>query len=378
MPGTIGSAPKVALAAISSITMSRPRPDSKRSGETAHQRIEARRPSPSQRVPVVPIEQLLEALPDAVVMVDAMGRIVYANGLLESLSGYGREELLGELIEFLVPERYRELHTGHRKGYVANPRARPMGVNLDIFLRRKDGTEFPADIALSPLHTTSGMVVVAALRDATERKEAQARLHRLAVLEDRERIAKELHDGVIQALFAVGMNLQATEAKANDPAVRSRLSGAVDSIDVAIRDLRNYIFGLRPGILADRQLDQALRQLVEEFEEKSGIVAAIDIDERVAAQFGNSSAQLVQITREALSNVARHAQATTCRVSLIRQGDAGLLEIDDDGHGFNPDRGKSRGQGLRNMRDRAEAIGGHFAVDSSAAEGTTVRVQLPL
>src|SRR5260370_21302761 len=114
-------------------------------------------------------------------------------------------------MEFLVPERLRELHTKHRRGYVGNPRARPMGVNLDIYLRRKDGTEFPADIALSPLQTASGTVVVAALRDATERKEAQMRLHRLAVLEDRERIAKELHDGVIHALFAGGINLPPPE-----------------------------------------------------------------------------------------------------------------------------------------------------------------------
>ena len=254
-----------------------------------------------------------------------------------------------------------------------------MGVNLDIYLRRKDGTEFPADIALSPLQTASGVVVVAALRDATERKQAQARLHRLAVLEDRERIAKELHDGVIQALFAVGMNLQATEANAGDPeAVRARLNGAVDGIDMAIRDLRNYIFGLRPGILADRQLDQALHQLVEEFQEKSGVVTAVEIDERVAAQFGNTATQLVQVTREALSNVARHAQATTCRVSLVQRDESAVLEIDDDGHGFQPGRGRSRGQGLRNMRERVEAIGGTFSLESSPAEGTTVRVQLPL
>ena len=359
--------------------MARPSPNTKSPPRTAHQRVEARRPLPQGGVPAVPIEQILEALPDAVVIVDAGGQIVYANGLLEALSGYRRKELLGHLIEFLVPGRFRGLHTKHRRGYLANPRARPMGVNLDIYLRRKDGTEFPADIALSPLQTAKGMVVVAALRDATERKQAQERLHRLAVLEDRERIAKELHDGVIQALFAVGMNLQATEAKATDPeAVRARLSGAVDSIDVAIRDLRNYIFGLRPGILADRQLDQALRQLVEEFQEKSGVVTAVEIDARVAAQFGNSATQLVQVVREALSNVARHAHATTCRVSLVQRDSRAVLEIDDDGPGFKPGRSRSGGQGLRNMRERVEAIGGAFSIESSAAEGTTVRVELPL
>src|SRR5260370_21741933 len=113
-------------------------------------------------------------------------------------------------MEFLVPERLRELHTKHRRGYVGNPRARPMGVNLDIYLRRKDGTEFPADIALSPLQTASGVVVVAALRDATERRQAQTRLHRLAVLEQREPNAQEVHDRGVQALFAGRINPQTT------------------------------------------------------------------------------------------------------------------------------------------------------------------------
>src|SRR5260370_37759902 len=105
-------------------------------------------------------------------------------------------------MEFLVPERLRELHTKHRRGYVGNPRARPMGVNLDIYLRRKDGTEFPADLALSPLQTAGGMADVAALRAATEREQAQTRLHRLAVLEDRERLAQALHVGVAQVFVA--------------------------------------------------------------------------------------------------------------------------------------------------------------------------------
>ncbi|TME74401.1 MAG: PAS domain S-box protein, partial [Chloroflexi bacterium] len=150
--GTIeAGAPEAIGAEISSTTMAKPGPDSNRPPRSAHQRVDARKPSPQQRAPAVPIENLLEALPDAVVLVDAGGQIAYANDLLERLSGYSRGELFGQLIEFLVPERYRQLHTKHRRGYVANPRARPMGVNLDIYLRRKDGTEFATDIALSPL-----------------------------------------------------------------------------------------------------------------------------------------------------------------------------------------------------------------------------------
>lgn len=322
--------------------------------------------------PDVDLRQLLEALPDAVFVVDAQGRMVYANSLAAKLSGYSTAELAGKPVEHLVPERFRSVHVKHRTDYVQNPRARPMGANLQISMRRKDGSEFPADIALSPLQTRNGLNVVAAVRDATQRQ-------LLALVEDRERIAKELHDGVIQSLFAVGMTLQATQARAEQAEmVRSRLDGAIESIDVAIRDLRNYIFGLRPGLLADRQLDTALQELAREVEERSGIVMVVEVDPAVAAQFASSAAALVQIAREGLSNVARHAQARTCRLSLVRQNDHAVLEVDDDGQGFDPAQVRAEGQGLRNMRERARALGGDVVVESRPGEGTTVQVRLPL
>jgi two-component system sensor histidine kinase DevS len=322
--------------------------------------------------PDVDVRDLLEALPDAVLMVDADGRMVYANTLMERLSGYAATELAGHSVEVLVPERFRQLHVGHRTQYVRNPRARPMGANLQISMLRKDGSEFPADIALSPLQTPTGINIVAAVRDASDRQ-------RLALVEDRERIAKELHDGVIQGLFAVGMTLQATQARAESAdAVRTRLDGAIESIDAAIRDLRNYIFGLRPGILADRQLDPALHELAREFEERSGIVVVAEVDPLMASHLAPSSTQLVQIAREALSNVARHAQATTCRLSLVRRNHHAVLEIDDDGKGFDPGEVRAEGQGLRNMRERARALGGDVVVQSTPGEGTTIEVRLPL
>jgi PAS domain S-box-containing protein len=305
-------------------------------------------------------------------LADAEGRVVYANSLMERLSGYNASELVGHSIELLVPNRFRELHVRHRNDYIHNPRARPMGANLQISLQRKEGTEFPADIALSPMQSSGGINIVAAVRDASDRQ-------RLALVEDRERIAKELHDGVIQSLFAVGMTLQATQARAESAeAVRTRLDGAIESIDAAIRDLRNYIFGLRPGILADRQLDQALHELGEQFEERSGIVVVVEVDPTVAAELASSSAQIIQIAREALSNVARHAQASTCRVSLARHDQHALLEVDDDGKGFDPAQVRAEGQGLHNMRERARTMGGDVVVQSTPNEGTTIDIRLPL
>ena len=212
---------------------------------------------------------------------------------------------------------------------------------------------------------------------ALEYGRAQRELSRLSVLDERERIGRELHDGVIQSLFSVGMGLQATAARSGDPEVESRVEAAVGEIDRAIRDLRNYIFGLRPGILADRQLEQALKDLATEFEEKSGVTTVTDIDAAIAAELAPRAADLVQLTREALSNVGRHAQASTCRVSLHRDDDAAVLEIDDDGRGFDTVAPQT-GHGLRNLKDRGVAIGGRVSVDSKSGEGTTVRIAIPI
>ena len=212
---------------------------------------------------------------------------------------------------------------------------------------------------------------------ALEYGRAQRELNRLSVLDDRERIGRELHDGVIQSLFSVGMGLQATAARSGDPEVQSRVEAAIGEIDRAIRDLRNYIFGLRPGILADRQLEQALEDLAREFEEKTSVTTVTDIDGTVAAELAPRAADLVQLTREALSNVGKHAQATTCRVSLHHEGDQAILEIDDDGRGFDP-AAPHAGLGLRNLNERGVAIGGRVTVESKAGEGTTVRFAIPI
>jgi len=207
--------------------------------------------------------------------------------------------------------------------------------------------------------------------------QAQAEeIQRLSVIEDRERIAKELHDGVIQSLFAVGMSLQGAAGLATDPDIERRVESAVEEIDRAIRDLRNYIFGLRPGILADRQLDQALRDLGSDFGERTGVVTVVDVDAQLAADFASRAGDLVQFVREALSNVGKHAAATTCRVSLRRSADRAILEIDDDGKGFDI-TAPTTGFGLPNLGERTASLGGELSIESSPAEGTTIRLSLP-
>ena len=249
----------------------------------------------------------------------------------------------------------------------------------NIYVTEKQGAdEFTADDerALQVLATQAGVAVESA-RLYEEMVRAQDEVRRLEVLDERERIAKELHDGVIQSLFAVGMSLQGVAALAEDEGISVRIEGAVEDIDGAIRDLRNYIFGLRPGILADRQLDQALRELGAEFEQRSGVVTVVDIDPGIASALASVASDIVQMTREALSNVGRHAEATTCRVSLRRWAESAILIIDDDGRGFDTDD-VVEGLGMGNLRDRISSLGGSIDVRSSSEEGTTIRALLPL
>jgi PAS domain S-box-containing protein len=145
---------------------------------------------------------LLEAAPDAIVGVTPDGRITLVNAQAERLFGYHREELLGQPIEILVPDRVCGVHPAHRTSYFSQPQPRPMGAGMQLAARRKDGTEFPAEISLSALDTEDGPMVSAAIRDVTDRLEAQAERERLKTTADRERLEAQLHQS--QRLESLG------------------------------------------------------------------------------------------------------------------------------------------------------------------------------
>jgi signal transduction histidine kinase len=211
-----------------------------------------------------------------------------------------------------------------------------------------------------------------------------ARLHeaerRLAVVDDRERIGRDLHDGIIQNLYGVTLSLEdVPELVADDPQqARERVDRAIDTLHGTIRDIRNFIFGLRPILLEAGGLKDGLETIAAELRRNSGVdvvVSAIespDLPTEIVVE-------LLAVTREGLSNVARHAHATRASVELAIAESAAQLTITDDGIGFEVDAERTGAhQGLDNLRERAERLGGRAMVESRMGEGTRIMLRLPL
>jgi protein-histidine pros-kinase len=188
--------------------------------------------------------ELLDAAPDGIVVVDRDGRIVFANGEAQRMFGYGREQLLGNRVELLLPERVRARHVEHRDVYHSGPRLRPMGGGLDLVARRSDGAEFPVEISLSPLHTAEGILVTASVRDITERIKLESHKNEA---EQRARAAAE-----------ASLRMRAETERLKD-----------DLTNMVVHDLKNPVNGilmmvqlsLRKGTDLSETHQQRLRQI---------------------------------------------------------------------------------------------------------------------
>src|SRR6476659_1118966 len=211
-----------------------------------------------------------------------------------------------------------------------------------------------------------------------------ARLHEavqhLAVVDERDRIGKDLHDGIIQSLYAISLSLEdVPEMMAGDTdEAMARVDRAIDSLNAAIADLRHFVVAMRPEHVDRNDFIGLLAMLADQVR-RDGVIA-VDLHlpaERVDLP-AHIRGEILQIAREALSNTARHARASTARVSLRREDHALRLELSDDGSGFDPSVGAPVGHpGLANMRDRAEALGGSLDLESDET-GTTIIVMVPL
>ncbi|MCA2213947.1 GAF domain-containing sensor histidine kinase [Jidongwangia harbinensis] len=208
---------------------------------------------------------------------------------------------------------------------------------------------------------------------ALERARAQEERELLVVLEDRERIARDLHDVVIQRLFATGMQLQGMALHTLRPEAAQRINNAVDDLDATIRDIRRSIFELRAPV--GTTLRTELRDAVDAAADALGFRPVLDVSGPVDSAVPDDIVpEILAVLREALSNVARHAAATTVRVSVRAADGAVTLAVEDDGIGTDLDRARG---GLVNMGERAHDLGGTFEVGPGSAGGTLVQWRVP-
>lgn len=201
----------------------------------------------------------------------------------------------------------------------------------------------------------------------------------MAVLQERERIAQDLHDGTIQALYAVSLALEDTvDLVRSDPGeAAQRIDHSIESIHSTIRGIRDFIMGLDPDARAAVDLLAGLTALAQEFERSTLIEVDLASDPDVPLD-PDETLQLIQLTREAMSNVARHAEASKVAVRVEDRRDLLRLSIIDDGRGFDPHDEQAPGHhGLTNMRARAESLGGSLSIESSTGAGTRVIFEMP-
>ena len=216
---------------------------------------------------------------------------------------------------------------------------------------------------------------------AIENARLHDQVHRLAIVDERERIGQDLHDGIIQSIYAVGLSLEdVPELIAEDPdEVVQRVERAIDILHFTIRDIRNFILGLRPELLGGTTLLGGLAALVEDFRHNSIVDVEFAVGEVVQEPPEAVTSHLLGIVNEALSNIARHSGATRAWIDVIGDDRGLTVVVRDNGRGFEPAAGAALGhQGLRNMRSRAADIGAIMDISSAHGQGTEIRVAIDL
>jgi signal transduction histidine kinase len=223
--------------------------------------------------------------------------------------------------------------------------------------------------------------VAAGAGTAIENARLHSNVRRIAILEERERFGMDLHDGVIQSIYGVGLALENARLslRENPQSAENHLQKAMEDLNRTIRDIRNYILDLRPRQLQGESLIEGLGRLVSEFRQntKAEINLAGPKDQLVDLPQINAMA-LFHICQEALGNIAKHANAGKVTIDLWATSDRALLEVHDDGLGFDLEKAnKTVGHGLANMQTRVSNVGGDLDIISAPGEGTTILAWVP-
>jgi signal transduction histidine kinase len=355
---------------------------------------------------LVSVDDVLQVIVDRVrpligAQYAALG-IVDANGRIERFPTSGMDEetrrsigalpeghgMLGLIIRenrsFLVPDINND---PRRYGFPPNhpPMTSFLGVPITVkgislgrlYLTNKVGSDEFSEADRSLVETFALHAGI-----AMENARLHEQLQRLAVVDERERISKDLHDGIIQNMYAVGLSLEDVAELMDDDRAEAaaRVERAIDAIHLSIQDIRNFIFGLRPELLEGTSLVVGLAALVEEYRHNTIVDLDLNVSQPVVEPPAEVTGHLLAIVSESLSNVARHSRASRATLELENLADESGLEltIEDNGVGFDPAGVVKLGhQGLANTRERAAGIGGTVTIHSQPGAGSRIVVRFP-
>ncbi len=305
----------------------------------------------------------LDAAPDAMIIIDAAGVIQFTNRQVAALFGYPHDEIIGQRIEVLLPERFRARHVGHREAYVSNVRVRPMGAGLDLYGRRQNGTEFPVEISLSPIEDAGRTLVAAAIRDATDRKQAQAEL---IVAREAADAARELADQardsadranqgksrfLATASHDLRQPLQTLEFLTgtlrrliSDPIALEALSQQGQAINAMSRLLNALldISKLESGAIRPEPTDFTVAAIFAELRVEFASIAAnkglrLEIEECDDTVYSDPSL-VEQILRNLLSNAIKYTREGWVRLRCLHEAALVRIEVVDTGVGIAPEQ----------------------------------------
>jgi PAS domain S-box-containing protein len=357
------------------------------------------------------INTILEATPDAIVVADDNDIILRVNAATETIFGAGPEELIGQPVAELVGGPDRAPHSTYvehykQTGLPSTEGGLVIGNFREAVGRRLDGTDFPAELAIAETELNDGRkLFVAAIRDITERKQAEEQLRQLnAALETRSRerqalvqqllsaqeeerrtVAYEIHDGPAQQLAAAQMFLEAFAFDQNidlEHESSEHFQRAKSYLDSGLTETRRIMSGLRPALLDDLGLADALHQLLNEIVERAGITLELNAADLTAQLSPAIEITLYRIAQEAAGNALKHSGTNNLSVELKSDRAAAYLTVTDHGRGFNPrtTQGPANGRryGLVGMRERVELLEGTFEIDSAEGRGTTIKATIPL
>jgi PAS domain S-box-containing protein len=339
---------------------------------------------------------ILHSAMDAIITIDEEQRIVLFNEAAGRIFRCRAEEAMGGPLERFIPERLRAAHRAHvrRFGETRVTTRHMGGATPGLLGVRADGEEFPIDASISQVIVGGRKLYTVILRDITDRKRAEKALERSyqelrdlsATMNEvreaeRTRIARELHDELAQWLTALKMDVSwlASRLPREHAPLLERAEKMKGVVDTTVGAVRRIAADLRPVMLDDLGLIPALEGLLHELSRRTGIVVSLQPDYGSLAPVEPVSTAIYRMVQEALTNVARHAEATEVQVSMGCEGDTLIVRVRDNGKGYDAEAaGRKKSYGVLGIRERAYTLGGSARIVRGAGGGTLVEIEIPM